>query len=194
MNYPLALLLCVIVGGTVALSIPMPVHHPLVSTNPSKPCIPTFQDGDGPYYLSTAPFRSNVRPPSVTGTLLTVNGKVVANDCKTPLAGVIVDFWQANEHGVYVNEWYRGRVITNKNGEYRFQTVLPQGYGEGTAYRPPHIHFKIWDSTTLKITSEMFFPDVRGREGFHDAYNADVVATRSWGKVELTATHTIVVP
>lgn len=138
-------------------------------------CEPTFLDGGGPYYLANAPFREHIAPDANEGDALVVQGRVLEEDCKTPVAGAIVDAWQASEDGSYENEWYRGRVRTNERGEYRFETVIPKGYGEGTGYRPPHIHFKIWQGNTLRITSQMFFPEISGTRGFDDAYIMSVI-------------------
>lgn len=136
-------------------------------------CIPTFLDGGGPYYEPNTPFRTNIAPENNQGIQLTVQGKILAPDCTTPLKNLIVDVWQANESGNYEDEWYRGRVTSNENGEYEFTTVIPKGYGEGTAFRPPHIHFKIWNGNQLIITSQMFLPESRA-QGIEEAYIMDV--------------------
>lgn len=159
-----------------------------------RPCIPTFVDGGGPYYEANAEFRSLLAPDTTRGEKLIVQGLVYNDDCSTPLANVIVDVWQANESGEYEDEWYRGRIITDADGYYQFETVIPEGYGEGTGYRPPHIHFKIWEGTTLLVTSQMFFPEVQGTPGFEDAYIMLVEAEDKGDKVVHYGYHNIVVP
>ncbi len=157
-------------------------------------CVPTFADGGGPYYLPNAPYRDVIHPPDHAGEVLVVRGHVVRADCTTPVSGAVLDIWQADETGVYPDEWYRGRVRTGINGEYMFETVIPKGYGEGTGYRPPHIHFKVYEGDREIITSQMFFPETRGTPGFDDAYIMNVVTSEENGVPVHEATHTIVLP
>ncbi len=165
-----------------------------LNTQSVFPCVPTFADGDGPYYLPNAPMQSDFRAPGTRGVSLTVRGKVFRSDCVTPAANIELDLWQANENGIYVNEWNRGRIRTNADGSYTFTTVVPKGYGEGTAYRPPHIHFKVRENGNLLVTSEMFFPDVKGKEGFNDAFIMQYQEQNVLGKISAQGYHTIILP
>jgi len=133
-------------------------------------CIPTFADGDGPYYLPNAPFRTKLSSPDSKGEKLVITGKLLQNDCFTTIPNAIIDIWHASEEGSYDNVWYRGQIYTENDGTYKFETIVPKGYGEGTAHRPPHIHFKVRIKNALIITSEMFFPEVAGTPGFKDAF------------------------
>ncbi len=153
-------------------------------------CFPTFLDGGGPYYEPNIPFREIIAPENNTGIELTVKGKVLASDCTTPLSGAVVDIWQANESGNYEDEWYRGRVIAQADGTYQFTTVIPKGYGEGTAFRPPHIHFKIWRNNELLITSQMFLPESR-EQGIEEKYIMKVINN---GNGTFLGLHNIVLP
>lgn len=143
-----------------------------ITQNPAG-CIPTFLDGGGPYYEPNTPYRENIAPENHTGTKLRVTGKVLNAGCTDSFGGVVVDIWQANESGSYDDLWYRGRVRTSTDGSYTFATVIPKGYGEGTAFRPPHIHFKIWQESKEIITSQMFLPESRN-QGIEEAYIMDV--------------------
>ncbi len=158
------------------------------------PCVPTFVDGGGPYYLPDAPFRSTLNPENHQGQVLKVSGKVLLNDCVTPAPETTIDIWHADETGEYVNDWYRGQIITDEQGNYSFETVIPKGYGEGTAYRPPHIHFKIFRAKREVITSQMFFPDVTGREGFDDAYIMKTEEKTEGEEKVVYASHNIILP
>lgn len=160
----------------------------------SKPCIPTFEDGDGPYYQQNSPFRKKLVPEGSKEPRMTVRGKVLKADCKTPLSDIVLDIWQADNTGKYQQEWFRGRIKSDKQGNYEFETIMPKGYGEGTGYRPPHIHFKVWQDNNLLITSEMFFPEVKRKPGFDDAFIVTLGETNFLGKKKLIATHNIIVP
>lgn len=168
----------------------------VMQLSPETPveCIPTFADGGGPYYIPNSPFREKIVPDKHNGVKLLVSGKVLLNDCKTPVKDAIIDIWQANETGNYHDEWYRGKIRTDNNGRYSFETVAPKGYGEGTGYRPPHIHFKIFVEYKEIITSQMFFPDVKGRQGFDDAYIMKVEDKKNEDERFLEASHNIILP
>lgn len=160
--------------------------QPTITKDPSF-CTPTFADGGGPYYQPNSPFRTQIVPPSSQGQPLTVTGRILLSDCQTPVPNAILDIWQANASGNYEDEWHRGRVTTDSQGNYKFQTIYPKGYGEGTNYRPPHIHFKVFVNNREIITSQMFFPDVKGR--FEDAY----IITFNQSDPNL-GTHNIILP
>jgi protocatechuate 3,4-dioxygenase beta subunit len=174
---------------------PATKNHISVSPTPSQDpnCVPTFVDGDGPYYKTNAPFRTKIVPDQHNGTKLIVSGRVMANDCKTTLSGVTLDIWQADETGSYQNEWYRGQVTSAEDGTYHFETVAPKGYGQGTAYRPPHIHFKARKNNTLIITSEMFLPEARAQQ-IEDAFILKIIESEENGKKTLEGIHDIILP
>lgn len=158
----------------------------------AKHCQPTFVDGGGPYYLPNAPFRTQLAPEKHNSQVLKVSGRVVKSDCMTPVPNAIVDVWQADENGKYVNEWYRGQIRSSEKGEYSFTTIIPKGYGEGTGYRPPHIHFKIFVDSKEIITSQMFFPDVTGH--FEAAYIMKLTEKQENGQKIMYGEHDIVLP
>ncbi len=157
-------------------------------------CRPTFVDGGGPYYKENSPMRTKISPENANGSKLIISGTILKNDCRTAVPGAILDIWQADENGSYDNEWYRGRVTTNNNGDYSFETVIPKGYGEGTAFRPPHIHFKVWVGNQEIITSQMFFPESKGKKGFEDAYIIQLREQTISSKKVYLGTHPIILP
>lgn len=159
----------------------------------TKPCTPTFVDGGGPYYKLNAPYRVNIAPEENGGEKLVVTGKVIGSDCTTPLAGVVLDIWQANESGSYQDEWYRGKVTAQADGTYRFETVIPKGYGEGTGYRPPHIHFKASFEGKEIITSQMFLPEARAQQ-IEEAYIMRVETREENGATIHYGYHDVVLP
>lgn len=159
-----------------------------------KTCTPTFADGGGPYYKANSPFRTVLYKTDSRGEILAVSGRVLHRDCQTPLPNAIVDIWHADENGKYQDDWYRGRILTDANGNYTFETIIPKGYGEGTGYRPPHIHFKIISNNTELITSQMFFPEVAGKAGFDEAYIIKTDKTIKNGRPMVLGYHDIIVP
>jgi len=194
------LLIPILVIGAFIAGLQIPKINQKTTTNTSVDenkktnCVPAFVDGGGPYYKPNTPFRKALSQQSAFGEKLIVEGRVLQNDCKTPLSNAVIDIWHSDENGKYQDDWYRGKIRANKNGNYSFQTVIPKGYGEGTGYRPPHIHFKIFVDDKEIITSQMFFPDVAGKAGFDDAYIMRVTKNPHDDSVQTNAYHDIIVP
>jgi protocatechuate 3,4-dioxygenase beta subunit len=86
---------------------------------------------DLPYYLTGAPFTGSIR--SGSGENILLQGKVFQPDGKTPLAGALVEIWQADAQGRF--DWsssygYRGKTRADAQGNYRMQTHLPGKHAE----------------------------------------------------------------
>ncbi len=141
-----------------------------IPTISSKNCVPAFLDGGGPYYKPNSPFRDTLHPEDHNGEEITITGYLFDKTCSQPISGAVIDLWQASEEGEYADSYYRAKITTDDDGFYQFKTVIPKGYGEGTGYRPPHIHFKVFIDDKEIVTSQVFFDDVRGKPGFKDQY------------------------
>jgi len=122
----------------------------------------TPRDMEGPYYKSGAPMRASIVEAGTKGERLELAGRVLAADCK-PLAGVLLDFWQADEKGDYDNTGYRyrGKVTADAEGRYRIETILPPPY----MGRPRHIHVKLQRPGGRVLTTQLYFPgEARGAD------------------------------
>lgn len=102
----------------------------------------------------------------VTGRLLDTAG--------TPLAGQLVEIWQANAAGRYNHQVDQhpapidpnfigvGRCLTEPDGTYRFLTIKPGPYpwrNHQNAWRPAHIHFSVFGTAfTQRLVTQMYFP------------------------------------
>lgn len=121
-------------------------------------CAVTADNIEGPFYKTGAPMSpgavANLRS-GVEGDLLQVVGVVYGADCLTPLAGAVVDVWQANSSGVYDNTGFtlRARMRTEACGRYRFDTILPGNYDT----RPRHIHYKVSHPDGAALTTQLYF-------------------------------------
>jgi protocatechuate 3,4-dioxygenase beta subunit len=107
------------------------------------------------------------------GQRIVVTGRVLGSDGK-PLAGQLVEIWQANAAGRYdhvVDTWDApldpnftggGRCLTDVDGTYRFVTVMPGAYPWGNhpnAWRPRHIHFSLFGRAfPERLVTQMYFP------------------------------------
>ncbi|MEN1728979.1 MAG: protocatechuate 3,4-dioxygenase [Pseudomonadota bacterium] len=108
---------------------------------------------------------------SALGDVVVVEGRVLDENGE-PIAGALIDVWQANVHGRYAHEadpnpqpldpnfqgW--GKLVTDEEGRYRFRTIIPGAYQVGESWsRPPHIHFKVARRGYHELTTQMYFAD-----------------------------------
>lgn len=108
---------------------------------------------------------------SASGEKVILKGELRDHTC-LPVAGALVEIWQACESGRYnhpgdtnlakldENFQYWGRAITGKNGEFEFKTIRP-GYYPATAnwVRPAHIHMKVQLRGFEELTTQLYFSD-----------------------------------
>ena len=108
------------------------------------------------------------RDERAQGAVIYVRGRVLDEECE-PVPDALVEIWQANTHGRYHHErdtspapvdpnfqgW--GEVVTNRNGEYGFKTVLPGPYGTGGGMRTRHIHFRVSRRGYHELITQMYF-------------------------------------
>ncbi|MBX3187394.1 MAG: hypothetical protein KF819_10285 [Labilithrix sp.] len=115
----------------------------------ARVCRHTTRDAEGPYFASGSPVRSlRIAGLDEPGVRLLVEGRLFGPDCRTPLEGYALDLWQADASGDYFDgraSGYRlrGKVVTDRLGRYRFETILPGRYGDAAGIRPAHIHAKV---------------------------------------------------
>ena len=136
---------------------------------------------EGPYYIpdaprlpaeATLPMRENEG-----GTPLLFQGQVTSVD-GTPLAGALVEIWQADNDGYYsqfapgLPEWnLRGGVVADDQGNFKIHTIEPAPYQIPTdgacgklisaagwhAWRPAHLHLKVSVPGHQLITTQLYF-------------------------------------
>lgn len=108
---------------------------------------------EGPYWTAGSPERASLLDPGMAGTRLVLTGVVVDEDCR-PIAGALLDFWQADADGAYDNAGYtlRGRQTADANGAFRLETVVPGEYPG----RTPHIHVKITPPGGATLTTQLY--------------------------------------
>jgi protocatechuate 3,4-dioxygenase, beta subunit len=142
-------------------------------------CLTTGYQIDGPFYPQVLPPEQDADLTRVAGASGTAVGEVIEIvgqvrdiDCR-PVAGCLIEIWQANAHGRYADprDEPRGRpldpnfqgyarIAAGADGSYRFRTIKPGSYvAIGDWVRPPHIHFKIHAPFSPTLTTQMYFAD-----------------------------------
>ncbi|WP_246628701.1 hypothetical protein [Methylomagnum ishizawai] len=119
----------------------------------------------GPFFRADAPFRAqgaSIASEETPGARVRISGRVFDRGNRAPIAGAVLDTWQAAPNGLYENQDerqpdynLRGRFRTDEGGGYELTALMPTAYPVPTdgpvgellraAQRPPdrpaHIHF-----------------------------------------------------
>lgn len=166
-------------GGAASPSVEATCHDTLV------------EQTEGPYYTPGAPERTDLTDDATVGIPLTVTGRVLDASC-APVAGAPIEFWQADGAGVYDNSGYdlRGTQVTDANGAYTLDTVIPGIYPS----RTEHIHVKVTGPDGVVHTTQLYFPDVPQNE--NDGIYSDTMLVTVTGQTDesMTATFDFVLP
>jgi len=166
-------------------SQPPLLYPPYKSTQrraPAKPLIrlpASLSDLDEPVYGwwpvgETDNDLTRQHPEEPQGQRIVVAGRVL-DERGRPVAGALVEVWQANAAGRY---WHvkddhpapldpnftgAGRTITDADGRYEFTTIKPGAYpwrNHDNAWRPAHIHFSLFGTEfRTRLVTQMYFPD-----------------------------------
>jgi len=133
---------------------------------------PVFGAGDiGP--MDGDLIRNAARPGGTAlGPRIVVHGAVL-DEAGRGVPGALLEIWQANAGGRYrhARDGYlapldpdfagAGRVLTDADGAYRFDTIMPGAYpfpNGPNAWRPAHIHFSVFGwSFAQRLVTQMYF-------------------------------------
>jgi protocatechuate 3,4-dioxygenase beta subunit len=158
-------------------------YRSTVQRAPSKPLIPlplTLSEITGPVYghdavteLDADLTRNAARNGEPLGERIIVTGRVLDEDDR-PVPDTLIEIWQANAAGRYIHEtdqhdapldpnfFGAGRVVTDREGRYRFISIKPGAYPWGNhpnAWRPNHIHLSLFGpSFATRLVTQMYFP------------------------------------
>jgi catechol 1,2-dioxygenase len=119
----------------------------------------------GPFYRANAPWRARgaaIASADTPGVRVRISGRVTDYAGQTPIAGALLDIWQAATNGFYENQDenqpdynLRGRFRCDENGAYELVALMPTRYplpldgpvgellrvAQRPHYRPAHLHF-----------------------------------------------------
>jgi len=115
----------------------------------------TLAQTEGPFYTPNSPERTSLLEPGMAGTKMLLTGHVLSTDCRL-IAGALVDFWHADDNGVYDNVGYqlRGHQFTDDAGQYSLETIVPGLYPGRTR----HFHVKVQAANQPILTTQLYFP------------------------------------
>lgn len=152
--------------GAVALAASAPlVAAGLTPAQTEGPFFPKKDQADKDLDMTRVEGRSE----AARGDVVEISGQVL-DQTGAPVAGALVDVWQANAAGRYDHEadtnpaaldpnfqsW--ARLVTDAEGRYRIKTIKPGHYPVRKGWaRPPHIHFKVACRGYREITTQMYF-------------------------------------
>ena len=100
------------------------------------------------------------------GTPLILSGTVYAADCRTPLAGAVIEAWQTDARGVYGPAegsgeprccYLEGLVKTDADGRYSISTIRPGHYRDEGTPPPAHIHLNVHYAGKPGVLTEVVF-------------------------------------
>lgn len=132
---------------------------------------PTFGHGDiDP--IDNDLIKNYAKTGDPVGERIIVHGRVLDENAR-PVAGALVEVWQANASGRYrhkkdsylgaldPNFGGCGRTITDENGYYFFRTVKPGAYpwrNWVNNWRPAHIHVSVFGhSFSQRLITQLYF-------------------------------------
>ncbi len=132
---------------------------------------PTFGHGDiDP--IDNDLIKNYAKTGDPVGERIIVHGRVLDENAR-PVAGTLVEVWQANASGRYrhkkdsylgaldPNFGGCGRTITDENGYYFFRTVKPGAYpwrNWVNNWRPAHIHVSVFGhSFSQRLITQLYF-------------------------------------
>ena len=115
-----------------------------------------------PNHREGAPFRAKLSPPHAEGQVLVVKGHVTDATTGEGVAHAVLDAFQADAEGRYDADGfeYRARVLTDEQGRFELETIVPSNYGPA-----PHIHFFVTADGYRERRTDMYFRDEQHPEG-----------------------------
>jgi protocatechuate 3,4-dioxygenase beta subunit len=116
---------------------------------------PTLAQTEGPFFKPSSPERIELIEAGMAGQPIELVGFVLSRNCK-PIAGALLEFWQADDKGQYDNSGFRlrGHQFTDADGRYRLKSIVPGAYPGRTR----HFHVKVQPSGGRVLTTQLYFP------------------------------------
>ena len=143
--------------GSVAIVSSSPAHAMLAAFEGQElqRRRPTPPNVIGPFYKKRAPENTMLRAPGDPGMPLTVSGQVF-NTRGDALSNAVVEVWQADHLGHYDLDGYRyrGELIVDQSGAYKFDSVMPGHYPDRVCQ---HVHYLVTAPGHKPLVTQLYF-------------------------------------
>src|SRR5436309_12953870 len=149
----------VLTTGALASLLPLDAALGQAPLTPTPECHDgdeaTLRQTEGPFFKPSSPERAELLEAGMPGQPIELVGFVISRTCK-PLAGALLDFWQADDKGRYDNSGFRlrGHQFSDAEGRYRLRSIVPGVY----VGRTRHIHVKVQPRGGRVLTTQLYFP------------------------------------
>jgi protocatechuate 3,4-dioxygenase beta subunit len=157
-----------------------PAYGSSVKRAPLQPLIPlpqTISELTGPVFTPLESVQAvdltKGKHGAALGERILVGGRVLDEDGR-PMAGTLIEIWQANAAGRYLHARDQhdapldpnfigcASFVTDTKGQFRFETIRPGEYpwrNHYNAWRPAHIHFSVFGPAfATRLITQMYFP------------------------------------
>lgn len=139
---------------------------------PPSECGYTDRATEGPFYVSNTKETVNLNYSNLPGTPMEVHGTVYGDQQgKVTIPEATIEIWHCDNDGVYhptgngdISKYrasqvkLRGYVISDKNGAFRFRSIVPGLYSG----RRRHIHYKIHADGYPSLTTQSYWLSEKG--------------------------------
>jgi protocatechuate 3,4-dioxygenase beta subunit len=128
-------------------------------------CAPTEADSLGPFYVADTPIVDDLNRHGKSGDALSLSGRILSTSDQAPIAGARIEIWQTDGDGEYYpddNGAYadyddgeidlRGTVISDEEGRYAVNTLVPGAYFP----RPRHFHYRITADGYAPLVTQLY--------------------------------------
>lgn len=138
----------------------------------NQTCARTPRDIQGPYWRTGIPIRTNFAIYNHPGERLKLSGIVRDGMCR-PIPNAVIEMWHAHPTIIPAEALapkdsvdydlespafrYYGQFATDHTGAYTMSTMKPGWYLNGPAFRPSHIHVKIYVEGAERLTTQLYF-------------------------------------
>jgi len=147
------------------------------SAKANAPIPPTPEQTSGPFYPVEDQLDKDADMTRIDGNTETAKGfafllvgQLLSASTGLPIAGALIEFWQACESGRYnhpddtnpaeldPNFQYWAQVQTGAQGEFSIRTIIPGAYPAAPNWtRPPHIHVRVAKVGYRSLTTQVYF-------------------------------------